>query len=440
MLAHPLAGGARDLVLAQTYTGLLRILTAAIAARSLGPARYGSVALLIAFPTLVWTFVGVKSAAITTRYMTGYWSERKLGPLGSMTKLGYIIDGASALIALVITAITVAVLSPNLGVASGHSWLSVAFAAALPFYSASGTTTALLSSLGSFRAVAGLQAAESTLVLLFVGLSLITQATVAGVIVATAFAFACTGSISLVVAAYVSRKRAIPFLRGGSPAEHAISLQELRGSLAWNYLAVTLNGMLVHLPLLILGRIAGPRQAGYLRAASSVVAAGSYAESAMGRVAYPTLASRWKSGDREELAVSLRSWTKKAGLPVGIVLLASSLAFPVLIPLVFGEEYRPMVLGAQLLMVGIAVSTVFFYLIQFFYATGYVATWTKFLAAEAILVVVLCVPAAKIHGFLGVAVVIAAGTAILNLVMRTRLRPLLTQAVPNRQSRGSDAT
>jgi O-antigen/teichoic acid export membrane protein len=50
---------------------------------------------------------------------------------------------------------------------------------------------------------------------------------------------------------------------------------------------------------------------------------------------------------------------------------------PILIPQMFGPSYNPMILGAQAMMVSVALSTVFFWLSAFSYASGKIDVWTK---------------------------------------------------------------
>jgi O-antigen/teichoic acid export membrane protein len=424
LLAHPLAGGARDLILAQVYTGFLRIATAALAARLLGPAGYGSAALAIAYPTLIWTFVGVKSGAVTTRYMTNHWERDERDELGGMARLGYSVDAATAIIAAGLTTVSLFISTFGIGSVDRRP-LAIALAVSLPFYSLIGTTTAVFTSLTLFRHVAGLQAAEATVTLLLVGPALVWRAEPSSLVFATAIALASTGVVSFLWANKVLRDRRASVWKKDPQAETPRLGGTLIGLFGWNYLAVTLNGMLVHLPLLLLGRVGATRDAGYLRAASSVVAAGSYAESSMGRVAYPVLASRWRSGGFARVQATIRSWTLRAGVPVAAALLGAALALPFLIPFVFGDGYRPMVAGSQILMVGVAVSAGFFYVIQVYYATGRIDAWAKGLSIYVPLVLIAMVPAADRSGFLGVAVVTAVGTALWNLVMAYRMRRVL---------------
>ena len=97
----------------------------------------------------------------------------------------------------------------------------------------------------------------------------------------------------------------------------------------------------------------------------------------MGRVVYPNLSARWAEGERDSIKGSLKYWTFRYGLPVGILLLLVIPFLHIFIPMVFGSGYSPMVPGTQILMIGAAVSAVFFWLNSFYYASGKIELWTK---------------------------------------------------------------
>src|SRR5437016_657390 len=74
-LRHPIAAHVGVLASAQVVGMGLSLATTIVSARLMGPRAYGVAALLIAFPSLLWSVVGVKSMAVTTRYIARLRAE-----------------------------------------------------------------------------------------------------------------------------------------------------------------------------------------------------------------------------------------------------------------------------------------------------------------------------------------------------------------------------
>jgi O-antigen/teichoic acid export membrane protein len=85
---------------------------------------------------------------------------------------------------------------------------------------------------------------------------------------------------------------------------------------------------------------------------------------------------------------------------------------PICIPVVFGPAYGPMVLGAQVMMVGTAVSAVSFALTQFYFASGRIDLWTKAYGLYTTLVIGLGWLCIQRWGFFGLAGVVGLGKVL----------------------------
>src|SRR5687768_14059097 len=105
-LAHPLASDSAMLAASQYLAAIEGFLTNIIAARMLGPSDYGSAALIMAYPTLLWSFAAVKSISVTTRYLASLHMNRQHSDVESICKLGYTLDFGSAVAALVLVSST----------------------------------------------------------------------------------------------------------------------------------------------------------------------------------------------------------------------------------------------------------------------------------------------------------------------------------------------
>jgi O-antigen/teichoic acid export membrane protein len=170
-------------------------------------------------------------------------------------------------------------------------------------------------------------------------------------------------------------------------------------------------------PLLLLGRWRGPEEAGFYRLALSLMTIGTYLETSLGRVAYPMISARWALGDRESLIGALKRWTLLGGLPLGAMLVVTTVLIPTLVPIVFGSVYSAMVPGVQIMMMGAAVSAVFFLLTWFCYASGRIDLWTKAYGLYAALVIGLGWLCIQAWGFFGLASLVGLAKVVFTIVL-----------------------
>jgi O-antigen/teichoic acid export membrane protein len=414
---HPVAGHVGSLAGAQVLGLGLGVLTTVVAARGLGPTDFGVAALLAAYPSLLWSFVGVKSTAVTTRYLASLRAQRDPDRLAAICKLGFLLDLTAALGAFLLIAATGRWVAAVVLHLPGMGDTVVLYAASLPFYSLTGTSGAILSAWGRFRTLAVLQVTERTLALAAVGAALVAGMGVRGYLLARASAQVGMGIAMATVTGRLLRAEHGRWWWRSSLGALATLRRELVGFFGWNYLAVTLSGLTTQLPLVFVGELRGPVEAGYLRLGASVVSAGSALEGALARVTYPILSERWSRGERTAVMDTLRRWTLEAGLPLALAVGAAIPLVPFLLPAVLGREYAAMVRGTQAMLGGAVVSLVFFHLNAFYYAAGRVALWTKAYALYALALVVLAWPSARAGGFGGVALVLGVGEVAFTLAM-----------------------
>jgi O-antigen/teichoic acid export membrane protein len=424
VLRNPLAADVGLLSITQYAGAAIGFLTATIAARVLGPRDYGFAVLVIAYPMLVWSLTGVKSMTITMRYLSGYVATNRREEFKGICVLGYGLDVATALCALLIVSGSSWWVSRDLLDMPGAALWTVAYAASLPFVSLGGTSWAILASLRRFRWLAALQVGTRAIVfalavlLFFEGLGRI------GLVAASAAGEALGGILMFSVASRAMRREGF-----GSWSTTRREMvwpvkPELVSFFGWNYLEVTFRTLISNVPLLLLGGLRGPGEAAFFRLATSVTTAGSYVETSLGRVTYPVLSARWAAGERDEVITMFKRWTLRAGLPTGAVLLGAIPLVPLLIPVVFGPKFSGMGLGLQLLLLGTAVSGVFFVLGPFYYAAGQVRFWTKGYGAYAVLVLVIAWALVGLWGFTGVAASLGLGNIVFNVVMASLARPM----------------
>lgn len=187
--------------------------------------------------------------------------------------------------------------------------------------------------------------------------------------------------------------------------------------LGWSFLAVTLAGAMVQLPVLLLGAIRSPIEAGYFRLASTIAVTADAVEAAMSRVAYSELASAEARNDIQRLHRLVVAWSsREARLGVAAVLLGMAL-LPALIVVALGDQYTEMIVGAEALLLGTAVSTAFFFATPYLYSTGRVKVWVTAYSLYALVALGVGSVVAEAAGFTGFAAAVGGGLALLNILV-----------------------
>lgn len=417
IINHRLARGAGFLAAGQYIAAGLNFATNLLAARLLGPKEYGLVALTMAYPTLLWSFVGVKSLSVTTRYVAMYRAQGENGRLRAVAGVGYALDFLVSCLTFILVAASAWWIARSF---YGHpevAWIMVVYAGTFPFTSLTGGSWAILQSWERFQQLAIFEIFHPFLKLCLAMGLLALGFGVAGVVVGMGLAGALTGLLMAWTATRLLVKEGIGLWWKASFREVMPLLRELVSLFGWNYLAVTLSGVLGQVPVIMLGRLRGPEEAGWFRLATNLVVVSSYLRSSLGRVAYPVLAARWGKGERKGLMASMIRWTGRAGVPMGLLMLAVIPVLPILVPIVFGPAYAPAVPLAQVMFAGAAVSVVFFWLPSFYYAAGEIRTWTIGYTIYTLAVIGLGWFAIMRWGVIGLAALMVAGEISFTLVM-----------------------
>lgn len=421
-LASKTARDSSRLAVAQYSAAGLGFLTGVVAARQLGPSEYGAAALVMSFPSLVWSFASLKTISITTRYLSAYRASGQTQAIRAVCKLGYGLDFAVSLLMVGIVAATAHWYSttilrkPELGI------LAVVYAASFPLYSLKATALAVLSSWGEFDWQAKFELLDQVLTLVLTTAFLLYGLGVTGVVGAVALAQAVIGIAMLFAADRVLRRNGIASWLTADVRGVGVHYKEFASLLGWNYALTTWSGLLAQVPVIMLGRVRGPDEAGYFRLATTLATASSYMESALGRVTFPMLSVRLATGQASDLGHALRRWSMWIGVPVGLVMCGAIPLSVIVLPLVFGPDYHPMVPAVQVMLLGGAVSAVFFWLSGLYFAMGKVARWAQGHGVMTVAILALAFPVIGQWGFVGLACLITLGKVALTLSMLTPLR------------------
>jgi O-antigen/teichoic acid export membrane protein len=377
ILRHPITSDASILTVSNYVSLGLGFLKTIVVARVLGPEGYGLFALVIAYPSIIWSFLGIKSMSVTTRYIASYRASQQFEELRGICKLGYTLDFSVSILALLIVVLTCGWAARFFYHQPSLAWLMLLFATSFPFASFTGTSWAVLSSWRCFSWLAFFTVAEPVIELTLMTSLLLWGFGVLGVVLAATFSQFLIGLGMLVLASQVVSKVGEGSWWKSSLRNKKFMDRELIAFFGWNYLLVTLSGLLSQGPLMLLGRYRGVKEAGYFRIAMILMSGASCMENALARVAYPTISARWATGERQSLAKSLKKWTLQGGLPLGILLLMGIPLIPILIPWVLGHVYTPIIPAVQVMLAAVTLSTVFFWSNSFYYASGRMGLWTQ---------------------------------------------------------------
>jgi O-antigen/teichoic acid export membrane protein len=416
---HELTVGAAVTASAQYVVAAIGFITGVVMARLLGPKDYGLAAVITSYPLLAGSVVVIKSGSVTTRYISGFLASREMGKLGSVCKLGYWLDFLLSVLAFLVVALTGWWVAREFFNMPDVAWLMTAYAACFPLWSLFGTSNAILTSCQRFSWLAALQILnEGIRSILVIGLVL-GGFGVPGMVLGAAAGNIIIGLIAVSAAAYALHHERVGCWWKASLRQVVPLRKEMAGYFGWNSVMVTCAGLTAQVPLMLLGRFRGPEEAGFYRLATSIVAAGSHLETAMGKVAYPVLSARWGVGKRDHIERELNRWTLCGGLPVGVIVLLTIPFLPIIIPMVFGSHYSLMASGVQIMMLGNAASATFFWLNPFYYAFGKLNIWTISSALHTFFVVGLAWLFIAQLGFWGMALLVSAGKAgfVLSMVI-----------------------
>jgi O-antigen/teichoic acid export membrane protein len=414
---HRLAEGASLLAISQYVGAALNMVTNILTARLLGPTDYGLVALAVAYPTMLYSFVSTKSVSVTTRYVAAFRAKKETEKLEAVVKLGYGLDFYVSLMALTLVAISSWWVSERFYRQPHLAWLMVVYAGSFPLFSLTGNSWAVLSSWERFRLLAIFEVLRPFLKLCLTVGFIVAGFGVSGVVIGMGLAQASIGLIMMIATTDLLLCEGLGTWWKASLKPVVSLKREFMGFFGWNYLLVTLSGLVVQLPVMLLGRLRGPEEAGFYRIALSIGTVGSYLETSLGRVTYPTLSAWWSSEGEERIVRTLKGWTLKVGLPISANLILVTILFPWLLPLLFGHDYRPAVPGVQVIMLGIAISATFFWLNSFYYASKRINLWVSGYALYTILVIGLSWFVIKQWGFFGLSCLMTVGKVLFTFSM-----------------------
>ncbi len=391
------------LTVANLVGAILSFIQGILVARWLGPGLYGIAALVMSYPALIYTFFDARSAEASVKYLSEFHARGEWERAIAMCKLGYVVDLAIALLAFMVVIITAPWAAEKIAHHPEMAWLVVIYAAALVPRAFTGTSQAVLTSLGYFNVIACVSIVV-TLVRVVLVLSLVLFGLrVSGVVVGNAIAATVMGVLYGIVA-YKTIKRTgnISWLKGSWKALKG-RRREILGFLAYNDLNAFFGMISKQLDLVLLGYFRNPQEVGYYKLAKSISAIAGYVVKPLQSVIYPELARLWGLGDKQAIRNKIRRLAFQVGAPLGLVALTGTLLIPSVLHLLVGPAYKGATLAAQILLIGSAVWLAFFWLRPLFLAQGAIKTWTIIMSSVVMLLLAGFMIITPIWGLQGMA-------------------------------------
>jgi O-antigen/teichoic acid export membrane protein len=404
---------ARDAGALTVAGGVVAVVTAVqgiLVARWLGPAGYGVVALIAAFPGLIRAVLSPDSQHATVRYLADRDAEQDSLGAAAVCKLALLAD-------LIVGAATFALVTAS-AVWAQHHVVHLDGSAALLVVAGAGilvsvpvtVSTSILMHTRRFGWLAGAQVLSAVLRSTLIVVLVAGGHGVAGAVWGATIGLALHSVTLGFLATRETRRRWGPSWRLTRLREHKALRAEMVRFLAWSDLGSLLGAIPKQLDVIILGWLVGAREVGYYRLASSISVLPNYLVVPLQSATFPRLARISAQRSRDAMSVTLRRHLTLA-LVLAVGGLAALIVLPLALPVVLGGAYGPTVNMSRVLLVGSAAYLACYWVRPLYLATGHIREWTALRAVASLGALALFVPAVKLWGVMGMAMV--QGAAVL---------------------------
>jgi O-antigen/teichoic acid export membrane protein len=373
-LRRPFVRHVGVLTVANGVGAVLSVVQGILVARWLGPELYGVAALVMSVPSLVYTFFDARSAEASVKFLSEFDARGERERALAMCKVGYTLDFTIAMVAFLVILLLSPWAAKSIVKRPEMGWLIILYGSAFLPRALTGTSYAVLATLGRFPSIALIDTLTNILrvglVLVLVGLGW----QVAGVVWGNAIAMAATGLLYGILAYSLVKSR---WGRSWLSADWSYLKGLWRGVisfLAYNDLNALL-GMVVRLDVVILGYFRNPTEVGFYKLAQNLAQTIRYLINPLQSVIYPELAKLWSLGDIYVLQQKIRNLTFRLSLPLGLIAIISMVLVPFIVPPLLGHLYLPSVPAVQLILIGSSIWLVFFWMRPAFLAMGEVKAW-----------------------------------------------------------------
>jgi O-antigen/teichoic acid export membrane protein len=373
-LRRPFVRHVGVLTVANGVGAVLSVVQGILVARWLGPELYGVAALVMSVPSLVYTFFDARSAEASVKFLSEFDARGERERALAMCKVGYTVDFTIAMVAFLVILLLSPWAAKSIVKRPEMGWLIILYGSAFLPRALTGTSYAVLATLGRFPSIALIDTLTNILrvglVLGLVGLGW----QVAGVVWGNAIAMAATGLLYGVLAYGLVKSRwgrswllaDWSYLRGRR--------REVIRFLAYNDLNALLGMIPKQLDVVLLGYFRGPTEAGYYKLAKSLAGVMGYITGPLQAVVYPRLAQA--QAIQSKRAVRAQGWrlTWSVGLPLALSVVLA-IPFASIILIFVGEAYKSSIHLFQLFLVLTGWQTIFFWLRPAYWSVGMLSTF-----------------------------------------------------------------
>jgi O-antigen/teichoic acid export membrane protein len=396
------------LTVANGVEAVLSFVQGILVARWLGPELYGVAALVMSIPSLVYTFFDARSAEASVKFLNEFDARGERERALAMCKVGYMVDFTIAVVAFLVILLLSPWAAKGIVKRPEMGWLIILYGSAFLPRALTGTSYAVLATLGRFPSIALIDTLTNILrvglVLVLVGLGW----QVAGVVWGNAIAMAATGLLYGVLAYGLAKSRwghSWVFARWAYLKDRR---KEIIHFLVYNDLNALLGMIPKQLDVVLLGYFRGPIEVGYYKLAKSLSATVGYIVGPLQLVAYPDLARLWGSGNQKAVRRRVKQLAWHVGATLGMLVLVGIALIPLIMPILVGMAYRPAVPATQILLAGSAIWLLFFWLRPAFMAMGEVRAWFFLSCVGSMVMIPGMLFSVALWGFQGLAGWIAA--------------------------------
>ena len=400
--------------------------TTTMAARALGAADYGRVALVTAAVGLVREFVDVRTWEGVTRYLATFLQEGRRGLALATIKVALVVESIAAIAGCALAVVTARLLAERLLEAPELRSLVALYALILLTSAFDALARAVLRVFNRFQDLAVQSVVQSLGSLVILGLLLAIERSVRAVLIAHLLWDVVEAALLGVLAVRQIRwhlwsARAEARLSGLGP--HLAPLLKFMGHTA---LRATLK-MNRHLDILALGYFQSPAAVGQYRVARRLATALEDLSNPFYFAIFPELARTWAVARTEFARIIRRTATKAAKVTLPVTLLVIAVA-PALVGGLVGPGFEPSVTPLRLLMIGGGLTVATFWGTPAALGSGHPGIATAAVAfgvlADGALLLLL-VPA---HGASGAAVAAIGGAVAYGITIAVLLPPAMRRA------------
>ncbi len=413
---------------AATVAGLLAgIAQTIVAARFLGAADYGRVALVTVSVGAVKQLLDVRTWEFVTRYLAEFTESERRGLALATLKIAVISEYGVATLAFATTLAASGLVAGRFLGDSDLQPLIALYAVTLLATALNGTATATLRVFDRFRDVALQSSGQALLRLALIAGALATGGGLTGVVIAY-LASETAGGLALALLAARQVKGHLWQARTGATYEAVRPhLRGMFGFMAHTFARGTLKLGNRNLDILLLGHFQGPTEAGYYRAARSLGGAALQFTDPLYFAVFPEFARGWVAGRERFVAMVRRT------AAVGVLLavpgaVAGLLLAPVLFDVSVGAEYDAAVQPFRIIMLAIGIAAATFWATPAALGSGAPRIATIAFALGVAVQVALLLALTPDHGATGAAIALvgfytAWAAAILWMLLARLRRP-----------------